>query len=507
MAFLTRFKKVNWIADIFSPLAVILMEVFCLCPWLVFIGRWPMVTGPRTPLSFLSLLFLLGGSFITTRFFLKRKWSMAWIQASIIACGLIALFLVLRIEYAAGFNLFSGQWFVSYGQQIIDFFTKYPPFVFAIIAGLYFWWRGISLARSRLYFDDIYHSFLIQLVSLVFLIIMWNFTFKNGPFKNITSNIGVYIVGFFFFGLLALALSNLRVIQEKFRKKGDLSKNFGRRWLTTIVIVICSVVLLGIGFASIFSTQFISLLGKSMNSVSGAYSNVVYFLLLVVGFLVEWIYYLGEFFISLITHGKIPEPPTLIKLATPKNTSTTTNAFSPHVVLIIKLVVLALIIFGVIFLIARAIQRQHRKELPEDVEEEQESLWSWEGFKADLMVFINALLQLFKRKKKPAPANVTINWPADEEVKRRLSIREIYQHLLWHGARLKIPREEYETPSEYVRRLERAIPEGKEPLHEITDLYIDVRYGEHPTEEKKTDAANSIWDKLRTLFKGQESGQ
>ena len=183
---------------------------------------------------------------------------MAWIQASIIACGLIALFLVLRIEYAAGFNLFSGQWFVSYGQQIIDFFTKYPPFVFAIIAGLYFWWRGISLARSRLYFDDIYHSFLIQLVSLVFLIIMWNFTFKNGPFKNITSNIGVYIVGFFFFGLLALALSNLRVIQEKFRKKGDLSKNFGRRWLTTIVIVICSVVLLGIGFA-VFSQPNLSL--------------------------------------------------------------------------------------------------------------------------------------------------------------------------------------------------------------------------------------------------------
>jgi hypothetical protein len=69
-----------------------------------------------------------------------------------------------------------------------------------------------------------------------------------------------------------------------------------------------------------------------------------------------------------------------------------------------------------------------------------------------------------------------------------------------------MPREEYETPSEYVRRLERAIPDGKEPLHEITGLYIDVRYGEHPTEAKKTDAANSIWDKLLNLFKGREIG-
>jgi Domain of unknown function (DUF4129) len=504
VAFLTGFKKVNWIADIFSPLAVILMEVFCLCPWLVFIGRWPMVTGPRTPLSFLSLLFLLGGSFIATRFFLKRKWSMAWIQVSIIACGLIALFLVLRIEYAAGFNLFSGRWFASYGNLILNFFTQYPPFVFAIIAGLYLWWRGISLARSRLYFDDIYHSFLIQLVTLVFLIIMWNFTFKNGPLKNITSNIGVYIVGFFFFGLLALALTNLRIIQEKFRKKGELSKNFGRRWLTTIVIVICGVVLLGIGFATIFSTQFVSLLGKGMSSVSSAYSNVLYFLLLVVGFLVEWLYYLGEFFISLITHGKTPEPPTPINLATPKNPTTTNGGLSPNVLLIIKLVVLVLIAAWVIWLIMKAIQRRHQTQLPEDVEEEQESLWSWEGFKADLMVFIKAFFQLFKRKKKPAPANVMINWQAEEEIKRRLSIREIYQHLLWHGARLNIPREEYETPSEYVRRLERAVPDGKEPLREITDLYIDVRYGEHPTEAKKTDDANSIWDKLLNLFKGRE---
>jgi hypothetical protein len=208
---------------------------------------------------------------------------MAWIQASIIACGLIALFLVLAHRIRGRFQSCSADsGSLSYGTaDYRAFLLNIHRLYLRLLPVCTCWWRGISLARSRLYFDDIYHSFLIQLVSLVFLIIMWNFTFKNGPFKNITSNIGVYIVGFFFFGLLALALSNLRVIQEKFRKKGDLSKNFGRRWLTTIVIVICSVVLLGIGFASIFSTQFISLLGKSMNSISGAYSNVVYFLLLV----------------------------------------------------------------------------------------------------------------------------------------------------------------------------------------------------------------------------------
>jgi hypothetical protein len=482
------------------------MDVFPLCAWLIFIGSLPMVTHDRPPLTFWSLLFLLGGSFLVNRFFLKRKWPIAWIQLSVMACGLIAIFLALRVEYAAGFSLFSGQWFATYGNQVISFFTKYPPFVFAIIAGFYLWWRGISLARSRLYFDDIYHSFLLQLVLLVFLIITWSFTYKTGSLKNITSSIGIYVVGFFFFGLLALALTNLRIIQEKFRKKGELSKNFGRRWLTTILIVIGGVILLGIGFASIFSSQFVSLLGKFMNSISGAYSYIIYYLLLAVGLLVTLFYYVGEFLLYLLTLGKTSKPQDLnpTPLMPQPNKKNVQGAFSPQFILIIKLVVLALIVFGVIFLISKAIQRQHRKELTEDLEEEQESLWSWEGFKADLMIFFKAIFQLFKRKKKPAQVNIATDWHVEDEIERRLNIREIYQHLLWHGARLKIPREKYETPSEYAGRLGLLVPDGKEPLDEITGFYIDARYGDHPAEEPRTDRANSLWEKLRNLFKGRE---
>ena len=506
MTFLTGFKKVNWISEIFPPLAVILMEVFSLCAWLIFIGSLPMVTGDRPPLTFWSMLFLLGGSFVATRYFLKRKLPMFWIQITIMVCGLIAIFLVLRIEYSAGYNLFSGSWFAFYANEFISFFTKYPPFVFAIIAGLYLWWRGISLSRSRLYFDDIYHSFLIQLVLLVFLIIMWSFTYKSGPLKNITSSIGIYVVGFFFFGLLALALTNLRVIQEKFRKKGELSKNFGRRWLTTILIVIGGVILSGIGFASIFSSQFVSLLGKFMNSISGAYSAVINFILLAIGLLVQWIYDVGEFLLSLIPKAK--EPTTTPETTPPISTTTTPGSgqvyYNPQLVLIVKLVFLALIMFGVIFLISKAIRRRHQTEQSEDIEEVQESLWSWEGFKLDLMVFFKAIFDLFKRKKKPAPAITAVNWQVEDDIERRLNIREIYQHLLWHGSRLKIPREKYETPSEYARRLGQAVPDGKEPLDEITGFYIDARYGDQPAEEKKTDRANNLWQKLRNLFKGRE---
>ena len=132
----------------------------------------------------------------------------------------------------------------------------------------------------------------------------------------------------------------------------------------------------------------------------------------------------------------------------------------------------------------------------EDLDEENESLWSWGGFKSDIAEFFKMLFRRFQRKAKTVPATAPINWQPEEDVKHRLSIREIYQHLLWQGARLSIPREDFETPSEYALRLGQAVPESSEPLNKITGLYLDVRYGEQQIEEKTTADANTLWQNL-----------
>ena len=505
MSLFSRLNKVNWIADVFTPLAVILMECFWLYPWLVFIGKLPELQVQKTPLSLLSLIFLLGLSFIATRFFLKRKWPMPWIQTSIMACGLVIIFLVLRLEYNTDFPLFSGQWFISYGQTLFSFFSHIHPFGFALIAGLYLWWRGISLGRSRLYFENIYTSFVIQLVTLVFLIIMWGFSFQNEAVRTLTSDIGMYITGFFFFGLVALAVSNLKIVQERIKTKGESSKNFGRRWLTIILSVIGGIVLLGIGFASIFSTQWVASLQRLLNSISDAYAKVVEFLLYAVGYLVQLIAYIYLWILSLIKQGKPPEPPQPFDLENPdKLKEIIPGHLSPQLILILKLTLLALILAVVLFLIIRTIRRSRLTKTDEDLEEEQESLWSWSGFKSDVITFFKMIFQRFQRKAKPVPSSIPVQWQPEEDSKRRLSIREIYQHLLWQGARLRIPRESCETPSEYAGRLGHFAPDSVEPLQEITSLYLDVRYGEHQIEDRKTDAANTVWEKLLNVLRGHE---
>ena len=506
MSIFSRLNKVNWITDVLTPLTVILMECFWLYPWLVFIGKLPMFTVQKTPLTLLSLILLLGVSFATAKFLQRRRWSLLWIQLSIMAIGLVTIFLVVRIEYGDGFPLLSGKWFVTYGKVLLDTFSQRHPFLFALIPAFYLWWRGISLSRSSLYFEDIYKSFLIELVTLVLLIIMWGIGFNTAPFQKLTSDIGIYIIGFFFFGLVSMALANLRFILERMKTKGEPSNTFSRRWVSIILSVIGGIVLVGIGFASIFSAQFVASLQRFMSIISVAYEKVVYFIFYAIGFVVQLIGYIYQWLINLFIYKKPVEPTQAADLGEPeKLKEMIKGSISPQLILIIKWTILALVLIGVVFLISRAIMR-NRARAKDELEEENESLWSWGGFKADLKIFFEMIFQRFKRKTKPATVNALLNWQTDEDIKRRLSIREIYQHLLWQAARLRIPRETSETPFEYAGRLGKAVPDSKEPLNEITRLYIDVRYGERQEEEKKVDTANNIWEGLRNLLKGHQSG-
>jgi hypothetical protein len=430
---------------------------------------------------------------------------MPWIQTSIIACGLVAIFLTLQIEYIAGFQLFSAQWFISYGKVLFNTFSTLHPFVFALVAGLYLWWRGISLGHSPLYFDNIYKTFLIELVTLIFLIIIWGLSFKEKPAQGLTSDIGIYIAGFFFSGLVAMALSNLKVIQEKMKTKGESSNTFSRRWLIIILIVIGGMVLSGIGFGSIFSSQLVSSLERILNLISAALYHAIYYLLwgLVysVGWVVQWIFYIIQWIFNWMRHLTNPQQIQPAELSTPQSPKgINSSVISPQLISILKLTLLLLVLLVVLFLIIRTVRRRHATQTDEVLDEEHESLWSWNGFKSDVMVFFKNIFRRFQRKAKPVPANGSSKWQPEKDIKRRLSIREIYQHLLWQGTRLKIPRKSYETPSEYALRLGKVIPEGQEPLNEITDLYINIRYGEHQIEEKRTGDANAIWGRLLNLL-------
>ena len=132
----------------------------------------------------------------------------------------------------------------------------------------------------------------------------------------------------------------------------------------------------------------------------------------------------------------------------------------------------------------------------EDIEEIHEPLWSMDGVRNDLRLLLDMLAQKFKRKPRPATSHY------DDDISGRLDIREIYRRLLREGARSGVVRRSHETTYEYGGRLGQYVPDGREQLNSITDLYVDVRYGDVQPEEEQVDKANSLWRTLRDLIRG-----
>ena len=510
MNIIHRLANLNWIAAL-SPLVVILMEVFWVYPWLILVGRLPAFTDQRTPLSLASVIFLLSTSFFATRFLLNRRWSLRWIQLSVVSCGLVAIFVVVRAEYGAGFELFSGQWFGHTAQVFLDSFPNPHPMMLALPVGVYLWWRGISWGRSPLYSADVYSSFLTGIVALVVLIIVWRISLGAASLESLASTVGPYVAGFFFFGLAALALYNLHAVQQKMLAE-ETARVFNRRWLPILLGIVGGIVLAGIGIATVFSPEFLALLIGLLNSALDLLRQVVSYLLIPLGYLAAGLVYVGQFLVNWIRGGQPLEAfktPEFFETEELQEATVTEGLTFPDLaVLGIKWFLFAIAVMAVIFLLARAISRYRASRAKADIDEFHESLWSWQGFMEDLRLFFSMIWRRFRRKRKEAmQASPVPSWYTGDDFQGILGIRDIYKHLLWEASCLGIARRDHETPYEYTSRLGQAVPDGSEQLGELTNLYIDVRYGEIEAEDRQVYYANSLWKVLKRLLGRPETNQ
>ncbi len=167
----------------------------------------------------------------------------------------------------------------------------------------------------------------------------------------------------------------------------------------------------------------------------------------------------------------------------------------------------AIIAIVVLFLLARAISRYRTARARADVDEVNESLWSWEGFTADLRLFFRMLLGRFRRRRKEEVRSIAIpDWYTEgEEVEGILDIREIYRRMLWQASYLGIARRRYETPYEYTSRLVQSVPGGTQQLGELTDIYVGVRYGELEARKRQVSRANRLWRAVKKLLQRPEN--
>jgi hypothetical protein len=500
--FSSRITNLNWIASIFLPLMVILMEVLWVYPWLNWVGKWQSFDWQRTPLSLISIFIILGISFIITRFQSIQRPVVLWIKLGLL---LVIIFIIVRFEYNAGIDLLSGQWFSYFAQLIIDSFTHPHPIVLALIVSVYLCWRGIRLGNSPLLFDDVYRYFLVGLIALVLLVIVWAATMGLGSLGNLATTVGLQVTGFFFFGLTALALGNLKVVQRRLRRE-EMTPLSNRRWIGILLSVVVGIVLLSIGISSIFSPGIVAVIMQVFDFVFNIFSHILYYIYIPISYLVEGIYYIIMFIINLI-RGRNPLKFEIPEFFEPEELpeALARQAGGIDIVLILKWLFLVIIIAAIIYLLARAISRFRSFQEEGEVEEVSESLWSWKGFRSDLRLFLSMLFNRWRLKRMQKTSDSLVpSWYLEDDAKNILDVREIYRRLLWSASHSGIKHRNHETPYEYSRRLSRTVPDSSEQLGELTNLYVNVRYGEIEVKNEKLEYANVLWRVLHRLLRRPE---
>jgi hypothetical protein len=490
-----RFGNFDWLAVVFYPLAVILMEAFWVSPWLGWLGVWPVFPELRPVLHLASVIIVLVASLAVTRVLLRQKLPMWSVQSIVIGLGLVTMLLVLGVEYADGYVFLSGQWFGHVGQLLGATFVHASTIVLALPAMIYLWWRGIMLGQSTSYFKDIYRSFLLGMVALIVLIIIWQASSSSGTFPKPGAGIGLNVIAFFFFGLLSIAICHLYLMRGTMpREEAALTSVW--RWLPIMLGVIGGMVLIGFGVTSALSNEFFESIGHGAGVFFDFLGKIFHYILIPFNYLFEGIFWLLRFLVNLIRGNQPMQPGNAGNMTIQGMPAITPSELSPAVTEAIKWFVIALITAAVVFILAKAISRLRTQRAREEIEEVHESLWSWRMLRDDLRELLNTMGQRFRRK----PSD-SAQYHFDENASGRLDIREIFRHLQWEAGRSGMSRRRHETASEYTSRLQRMVPDSSGPLNQITDLYVGVRYGEINVPEEQVDSANSLWQTLRELLR------
>ena len=130
-------------------------------------------------------------------------------QASVVGGGAVMVILTLGFEYNAGYTFLSAGWFAHAGQLLENTFSEPSTISVGLPVIVYLWWRGIILGQTTSYFRDIYRSFLLGMLALIVLIIIWQISSGSKGFNLPDMSVGIYVIVFFFFGLIAIAMSHL----------------------------------------------------------------------------------------------------------------------------------------------------------------------------------------------------------------------------------------------------------------------------------------------------------
>ncbi len=398
-----------------------------------------------------------------------------WVHAMALAlAGLFALRGLVYVGAAIPLGELLRRSLTSFTQPL----NFLPNELVILVVVLFLWWRGLRLGQAAPSVALAGLRFRAGVVIFVVFLFFFNL--------YITRDITPYIVAFFFFGLMAVAMARL---EEVSRLRGGQAAPLGRAWLGVLGLATAAV----IGAGAIVTRLLAGPLpGQVLGWLSPVWLILIALIALILSLFVAALAALVKFVASFIPNidlsfmaqveGRLEQ----IR----EGISRLEGSLSPEVMRfagILQGIALAVVLVLMLIGVVRTVRRLQGAVLQRG--EGSEALITgnllaavWRGLRDE---GAGGLARLVRRS---GPG-----WG----LLATLSIRRIYAQMARLAAARGYPRAPSETPYQYLSSLARAFPDGIDQARLITEAYVNVHYGELPETPEGLAAIRAAWAELR----------
>jgi len=405
--------------------------------------------------------------------------------------GLLVLILLLAVGLVLHFHVYASLglpvlgWVIVLFRSLADVGAVDPGGWVAIMVLVYFWARGIRLARRSLSVESVGFSFRAGVIILVIESLLLGIMVR--------ANLSGFVLPYFFFSLVAVALAR---VDEVSRSPNSSQVGFSGFWIGSSVVAVAVLVLVGAIVAAFFSggslQQILSWLSPFLYLVWIVIAGVgALLLLLLEGLLslfsidlatlgegiMDALRRIGEFLIA--PGAEVPAPPG-------------SEAQRPPVLGVIQVVVAVGIPVLIVVLVLLASWVRRRRLEREVGDESRESLRSRRAAGSGLRAMLRAGLERLGEL-----AGLVDRFGLGSRFLAAVSIRRVYANLVRLATREGYPRARSETPFEYLATLRRALPGHEPEVETITQAYVNAHYGEVPDTREELERIRACWERVR----------
>ncbi|MGI9147150.1 MAG: DUF4129 domain-containing protein [Chloroflexota bacterium] len=465
------------------------METCWVVPWAVLVGLWTDPSQPRALLSPPSVLTVVLLGALTTHMLGRWAVSSRAARSSLVGAGVLVVLVAVRFDqYPSSRGL---EWLGSIAGAVAVVIGEAGGPALAFALGLFLWWRGVRVGSQMPGFSDAEGAFKLGIGVLVSFALVMGVSTRPSVLPAIEAQTMPFVVGFFFVGLLTLALGRLESLRTRTRA---LAVN--TQWLGVLVGVAGLVVLVALGIGQLLSFDVLIVATRPLFELLGQVLLLaIYVIVIPLAYLVEWLVYL---LLNVLSASTNRQPPQLLQPADVDDRLQRLFAYEipPELLLVLKAAGAAVMLGAALLVIARAAARWRRPtDAAEAGVEERDSVWHAGKLRRAML---GVLRRLFRRAATASGKASALGAGVGGGVaaSRVSSVRELYIDLLRRGESVGVARAPATTPLEHLAALQHSL-EPVDAAAKLTHAYVGVRYAEVEPSVAEIEAAGQALACLR----------